>query len=105
MKIKVIRKQKLTECVNPEYIHSIVPVSGYYGVSLAITMKSHHRASIDARCYNREAYFISLDRFTYHPCMYAAIPTDLYDAIELIEKENEEGYRFIRARITKPVTF
>lgn len=113
MKAKVIRKQKLTECINPECIHSIIPISHYSRMSLAIALKSPERVG---RYYNRlnlpkygenggGVYFIPLDNFTYHPCEYAAIPVELYNHITILEKEWENGERFIKARINKPVTF
>ena len=114
MKVKVIRRQKLTECINAECIHSIIPVRGHFGqVSLAIALKSPERIGMyDSRLNSPEysgmgggVYFIPLDNFTYHPCMHAAIPVELYNHITILEKEWENGMRFIRAKINKPVTF
>jgi hypothetical protein len=115
MKVKVISKRKLTECINPVHIHSIIPVKDVFGgTSLAIALKSFegydiYGNSIDAPLYGDRngggVYFFPLDKFTYHPCTYAAIPEWLYGHILIIKKEWENGQTFVKARITKPVKF
>lgn len=94
METKILKKYKLIDTINPESIHSIIPVKDCYGgISLAIALKGGG------------VQFISLDHFTYHPYMWAAIPQDLYSSIIVMEKSNENSDRFLKCRITKPVKF
>lgn len=106
MKYKTLRTQRLTECVNPDMIHSIVCVNSHWGDSLAIAIKG--RANSMFRGYGEGhgyVYFVPLSCYTYHCPKYAAIPVELYPAIKLIEMEDEEGHCFLKAKITKPVVW
>ena len=107
MKYKTLKTVSLEKCINLDMIHSIVCVRSDYGLSLAIAIKGN--ASNLFRRYGGKnhggVYFISLSCYTYLCPSYAAIPVELYPAIKLVEMEDENNNRFIKAKITKPVVW
>lgn len=106
MKCTTLKSVKLTDVLNPECINSIVCIRRHYSYSLAITLKSSAFCWKDypiLKEYNGRVIFISLSPYTYHLPYYMALPKELYSAVRLKEMENDEGTRFLKASITKPV--
>lgn len=110
MKVKVIKKIRLTDMVKPENIHSVVEIESHYGgKSLAIALKSGGMFLSRYGESSGGVYFVKLDKFTYNIPYYIALDPSQYKDITLYLKEltleDESKHRFIHARITKQVKF
>lgn len=92
-KIRIRRRVKLVDEVDPSTIYSIVTITDCFGnPSLAVTLT------------NEQQVFLSLDYFTYHGKMYAPIPVENYKDIVLLDKvDDEEDKSFVKAKITKKI--
>lgn len=118
MKYRIIRKQKLTECISVSRIVSVIEIRGYYGCSLAIGVKDANPTfcpryggnSNDTSVVN--TIFISLDKYSYHAPSYVAIPREQYKNIVIMKKqalfdseESDIAREFIKATIVKKVVW